>query len=58
MTQTEQCNRCDEPHGRVVILDNSERVCGACITQIARVADISQHVVVDMTPSIECGIAA
>jgi len=58
MQQPKECARCDSPQGHVVILDNREPVCGGCITQIARVADISHCIALDMTPSIECGVAA
>ena len=58
MTHFEQCNRCDAPQGRVVILDNREPVCGGCITQIASVADVGASVALDMTPSVECGLPA
>jgi len=55
MTHTEQCNRCDAPLGEIVILDNREPVCGACITQIASRADVGHRIAVDRTPASECG---
>jgi len=55
MTNTEQCDRCDMPLGEIVILDNREHVCGACITQIASRANVVPHIGMDRTPAAECG---
>lgn len=54
MTTEKICNRCDEPHGDIVTLNNKEEVCGACIVSMGQLARVAECVTLDMTPSSEC----
>jgi hypothetical protein len=44
------------PHGRIVLLNNREPVCGACIAQCGHVLQIAECVAHDLTPPLECGL--
>jgi hypothetical protein len=54
---THSCDRCAAPQGRVVLLNNRERVCGACIEETGSLLLVAERIGTDMTPSIECRLA-
>ena len=52
------CDRCTAPQGRIVLLNNRERVCGACIEESGSMLRVAERIATDLTPSIECGLGA